>query len=118
MKNAISVPSYLTLSASGSLHTRNAGSIIPACILSGEHPINRNKELPNSDMMASINDSYVFFNLLTSPELLEPVETHYCPNIGNGCFHPQRRYRCFWHRPLVSDQSCQQTVDEAAIKRL
>lgn len=66
---------------------------------------------------AANSDSYAFFNLLTGPELLEPVET-LLPDHRERLFPPTETLSMFLAQAMSADRSCQKAVDEAAIKRL
>jgi len=66
---------------------------------------------------AANSDSYAFFNLLTGPELLEPVET-LLPEHRERLFPPTETLSMFLAQAMSADRSCQKAVDEAAIKRL
>lgn len=66
---------------------------------------------------AADSDSYAFFNVLTGPELLEPVEM-LLPEHRERLFPPTETLSMFLAQAMSADRSCQQAVDEAAIKRL
>lgn len=66
---------------------------------------------------ASNCDSYMFFNLLTSRELLEEVEA-LLPEHRERLFPPTETLSMFLAQVLNADDSCQHVVNEAAIKRL
>jgi hypothetical protein len=63
------------------------------------------------------SDSYAFFNLLTGPELLNEVES-LLPAHRERLFPPTETLSMFLSQAMSADRSCQQAVDEAAIKRL
>lgn len=63
------------------------------------------------------SDSYAFFNLLTSPELLDQVES-LVPEYRERLFPPTETLSMFLAQALSADRSCQKAVDDAAIKRL
>ena len=63
------------------------------------------------------SDSYVFFNLLTGPELFDKVES-LLPAHRERQFPPTETLSMFVSQALSADRSCQKAVDEAAIKRL
>jgi hypothetical protein len=65
----------------------------------------------------SNSDSYTFFNLLTGPELLGQVES-LLPEHRERLFPPTETLSMFLSPAMSADRSCQQAVDEAAIKRL
>ena len=65
----------------------------------------------------SSSDSYDFFNVLTSPELLDQVET-LLPDHRERLFPPTETLSMFLAQALSADRSCQRAVNEAAIKRL
>lgn len=66
---------------------------------------------------AANSDAYAFFNLLTSPQLLEPVEA-LLPEHRERLFPPTETLSMFLAQAMSADRSCQKAVDEAAIKRL
>jgi hypothetical protein len=63
------------------------------------------------------SDAYLFFNLLTSPELLGEVES-LLPEHRERLFPPTETLSMFLAQALSADRSCQQAVNEAAVKRL
>lgn len=65
----------------------------------------------------SSTDSLQFFNLLTSPELLEQVEIH-LPEHRERLFPPTETLSLFLSQVMNTDQSCQQIVNQAAVQRL
>ncbi|MCG6860602.1 MAG: IS4 family transposase, partial [Chromatiaceae bacterium] len=66
---------------------------------------------------AEETDSYAFFNLLTSAQLLEGVE-ELLPVHRERLFPPTETLSMFLAQVLSADGSCQQAVDEAVIKRI
>jgi hypothetical protein len=66
---------------------------------------------------AANSDAYAFFNLLTGPDLLDPVES-LLPEHRERLFPPTETLSMFLAQAMSADRSCQQAVDEAAIKRL
>jgi len=62
-------------------------------------------------------DSLRFFNLLTSPELLNEVEAH-LPEHRERLFPPTETLSLFLTQVMSADQSCQHIVDQAAIQRM
>jgi hypothetical protein len=62
-------------------------------------------------------DSYAFFNLLTGPQLLEGVE-ELLPAHRERLFPPTETLSMFLAQVLSADGSCQQAVNDAAIKRV
>jgi len=66
---------------------------------------------------ASNSDSYEFFNLLTSPELLDQVEV-LLPDHRERLFPPTETLSMFLAQALNTDRSCQRAVNDAVIKRL
>ena len=66
---------------------------------------------------ASNSDSYDFFNVLTSPELLDQVEI-LLPDHRERLFPPTETLSMFLAQALSTDRSCQRVVNDAAIKRL
>lgn len=66
---------------------------------------------------AENSDSYEFFNLLTSPELLDQVESM-LPDHRERLFPPTETLSMFLAQAMSADRSCQKAVDDAAVKRL
>jgi hypothetical protein len=66
---------------------------------------------------AANTDSDAFFNLLTGPRLLEQVEA-LLPEHRERLFPPTETLSMFLAQALSADRSCQQAVDDAAVKRL
>jgi len=66
---------------------------------------------------ANQSDSYTFFNLLTSPELLDRVES-LLPDHRERLFPPTETLSMFLSQALSADRSCQRAVNDAAVKRL
>ena len=66
---------------------------------------------------ASNSDSYEFFNMLTSPELLDQVED-LLPDHRERLYPPTETLSMFLAQALSTDRSCQRAVNDAAIKRL
>ncbi len=66
---------------------------------------------------AEQSDSYAFFNLLTSPEFLEQVES-LLPEHRERLFPPTETLSMFLAQAMSQDRSCQSIVNDAAIKRL
>lgn len=66
---------------------------------------------------ASQCDSYTFFNALTAPDWFDQVES-LIPDHRERLFPPTETLSMFLKQALNTDRSCQQAVDEAAIKRL
>lgn len=66
---------------------------------------------------AHISDSYSFFNLLTSDQLLSVVEDM-LPEHRERLFPPTETLSMFLAQALNVDRSCQKAVDDAAIQRL
>jgi hypothetical protein len=62
-------------------------------------------------------DSLDFFNLLTSPELLEPLE-RLLPQFRERLYPPTQTLAMFLGQVLSADGSCQNAVNEAIIKRM
>jgi hypothetical protein len=62
-------------------------------------------------------DANHFFNLLTSPRLLEPVEAH-LPEHRERKFPPTVALSMFLGQVMSADGSCQNAVDEAMVTRL
>jgi Transposase DDE domain len=63
------------------------------------------------------SDSYDFFNLLTSPELLASVEGQ-LPEHRERLFPPTETLAMFMAQSLNQDGSCQKAVNDAAVKRV
>lgn len=66
---------------------------------------------------AEQSDSTTFFNLLTSPALLDRVE-ELLPDHRERLFPPTETLSMFLAQVLSADRSCQQVVDHAAVQRL
>ncbi|OGI40899.1 MAG: hypothetical protein A2140_08105 [Candidatus Muproteobacteria bacterium RBG_16_62_13] len=66
---------------------------------------------------ADQSDAYAFFNLLTSPELLDQVES-LLPEHRERLFPPTETLSMFLSQALSADRSCQRVVNETAVKRL
>ena len=62
------------------------------------------------------NDSYAFFNMLTSPELLGEVES-LLPEHRERLFPPTETLSMFLAQALSADRSCQKAVNDAAVQR-
>lgn len=65
----------------------------------------------------SNNDSYRFFNLLTCPDLLDKVES-LLPEHRERLFPPTETLSLFLAQAMSADSSCQNVVNDSAIKRL
>jgi hypothetical protein len=66
---------------------------------------------------AATNDAFDFFNMLTSPELLDPMEAS-LPDHRERLFPPTETLSMFLAQALKPDRSCQGIVDDSAVKRL
>lgn len=66
---------------------------------------------------ADQSDAYSFFNLLTSPELLDRVES-LLPEHRERLFPPTETLSMFLSQALSADRSCQRAVNDASVKRL
>lgn len=66
---------------------------------------------------AKNSDSYAFFNLLTHPDLLDQVEAS-LPEHRERLFPPTETLSMFLSQALGADRSCQNVVNDAAVKRL
>lgn len=66
---------------------------------------------------AEQSDAHTFFNLLTSPELLDRVES-LLPEHRERLFPPTETLSMFLSQALSADRSCQRAVNDAAVKRL
>lgn len=63
------------------------------------------------------SDAYSFFNLLTAPELYEQVES-LLPAHRERVFPPTETLSIFLAQALSADRSCQNAINEAALRRL
>jgi len=63
------------------------------------------------------SDAFSFFNQLTSPELLDAMEST-LPEHRERLFPPTETLSMFLAQALKPDRSCQAIVNEAAVKRL
>lgn len=66
---------------------------------------------------AAANDAFDFFNMLTSPELLDTLEAS-LPAHRERLFPPTETLSMFLAQALKPDRSCQGIVDDAVVKRL
>ena len=66
---------------------------------------------------AQNTDSYGFFNLLTSPELLSTVE-NLLPEHRERLYPPTETLSMFMTQALNEDRSCQKAVNDAVINRV
>ncbi len=66
---------------------------------------------------AENSDTYAFFNLLTGPDFLDQVE-QLLPDHRERLFPPTETLSMFLAQAMSQDRSCQNIVDDAAIKRL
>ena len=66
---------------------------------------------------AHTSDAYSFFNLLTGPQLYEQVESQ-LPAHRERLFPPTETLSIFLAQALSADRSCQNAVNEAALRRL
>lgn len=66
---------------------------------------------------ASQSDGHMFFNLLTSEDLFDKVES-LLPEHRERLFPPTETLSMFLAQALSADRSCQKAVDQAAVKRL
>jgi hypothetical protein len=66
---------------------------------------------------AANSDAYAFFNLLTGPELLDPVES-LLPEHRERLFPPTETLSMFLAQAMNADRSCQRAVNESALKRM
>jgi len=62
-------------------------------------------------------DAYSFFNLLTSPQLLDTVEAQ-LPNHRERLYPPTTTLSLFMAQAMNSDSSCQNTIDQHAVERI
>ncbi|UCH49173.1 MAG: IS4 family transposase [Betaproteobacteria bacterium] len=65
----------------------------------------------------SNSDAYSFFNVLTGPELFEQVES-LLPAHRERLFPPTETLSIFLAQALSADRSCQNAVNEAALRRV
>ena len=63
------------------------------------------------------NNAFDFFNILTSPDLLDALEAS-LPDHRERLFPPTETLSMFLAQALKPDRSCQGIVDDAAVKRL
>ena len=66
---------------------------------------------------AATSDAFSFFNQLTSPDLLDTLETA-LPEHRERLFPPTETLSMFLAQALQPDRSCQNIVNDAAVKRL
>jgi len=66
---------------------------------------------------AATSDAFSFFNQLTSPELLDTLESA-LPNHRERLFPPTETLSMFLAQALKTDRSCQNIVNDTAVKRL
>lgn len=66
---------------------------------------------------ARASDAYSFFNLLTGPQLYDQVES-LLPTHRERLFPPTETLSIFLAQALSADRSCQNAVNEAAIRRV
>jgi len=66
---------------------------------------------------ATASDAFSFFNQLTSPELLETIKST-LPEHRERLFPPTETLSMFLAQALKPDRSCQNIVNDAAVKRL
>ncbi|MFB3090548.1 MAG: IS4 family transposase [Gammaproteobacteria bacterium] len=66
---------------------------------------------------AANSDSYCFFNLLTGEDFFEQVES-LLPEHRERLFPPTETLSLFLAQVMAADRSCQNAVNDAAIKRL
>jgi len=77
-------------------------------VLSQQHRVQR---------YAAASDSFSFFNQLTSPDLLDTVESS-LPDHRERLFNPTETLSMFLAQAMKPDRSCQNIVNDAAVKRL
>jgi len=66
---------------------------------------------------ASSSDAFSFFNLLTSPDLLDTLESS-LPEHRERLFPPTETLSLFLAQALHADRSCQRIVNDATVKCL
>ena len=62
------------------------------------------------------NDAYAWFNVLTGPEMFDQVES-LLPRHRERLFPPTETLSMFLAQALNADRSCQNAVNEAAVRR-
>src|ERR1700704_5326713 len=62
------------------------------------------------------NDAYAWFNVLTGPEMFDQVES-LLPRHRERLFAPTETLSMFLAQALNADRSCQNAVNEAAVRR-
>lgn len=77
----------------------------------------RERQQQRVQSQAQASDAYAFFNLLTSPQLLNKVESR-LPEHRERLYPPTETLAMFLSQALSADRSCQRAVNEAAIKRV
>ena len=84
-------------------------------------PINHHNALAQQQRRINVrvaqSDSYAFFNLLTGPAFLDQVES-LLPEHRERLFPPTETLSMFLAQALSADRSCQNAVNDSAIKRL
>lgn len=75
------------------------------------------KQQQSIQKCAQNTDSYGFFNLLTSPELLSTVED-LLPDHRERLYPPTETLSMFMAQTLNEDRSCQKAVNDAVINRI
>lgn len=83
------------------------------------HP-NRRRRVQQQQQIrrrANQSDAYAFFNRLTSPQLLDIVES-LLPEHRERLFPPTETLSMFLSQALSADRSCQRAVNDAAVRRL
>ena len=66
---------------------------------------------------AANSDSFAFFNLLTSPDLFNKVES-LLPDHRERLFPPTETLSMFLAQAMNTDSSCQNVINDVAVKRL
>ena len=77
-------------------------------VLSQQHRVQR---------YAATSDAFGFFNQLTSPDLVDTLESS-LPDHRERLFPPTETLSMFLAQALKPDRSCQNIVNDAAVKRL
>ena len=67
---------------------------------------------------AATHNAFDYFNMLTSPDLLDALEASLPDNHRERLFPPTETLSMFLARAMKPDRSCQGIVDDAAVKRL
>jgi len=79
----------------------------------------KTKQTQHHSIQSYVNktDAYSFFNLLTSPQLLDVIEEQ-LPNHRERLYPPTTTLSLFMAQAMNSDASCQNTVDRHVVERV